>query len=224
MSTGRLPSTDGGIQPTVVDAKGDLLVGVAADSISRLAVGSNDQVLTADSTTATGLKWGTISAGGMTLLSTTTLSGASTTVSSISQSYTHLLIFVYGITTAVNSYATFDPNASLANAYYQRERNTGSSAWDLSTESNTTAYLWSATNNKENNANQSSTIWLYNYTGGTSQPKDFTIQTTYRDSGNTYYAQYFNRGTYFSEAAVSSIRFQTGSTFSTGTVKIYGVK
>lgn len=63
MSTGRLPSTDGGIQPTVVDAKGDLLVGVAADSVSRLAVGSNDQVLTADSTTATGLKWATASSG-----------------------------------------------------------------------------------------------------------------------------------------------------------------
>lgn len=63
MSTGRLPSTDGGIQPTVVDAKGDLLVGVAADSVSRLAVGSNDQVLTADSSTATGLKWATPSGG-----------------------------------------------------------------------------------------------------------------------------------------------------------------
>lgn len=63
MSTGRLPSTDGGIQPTVVDAKGDLLVGVAADSVSRLAVGSNDQVLTADSSTATGLKWATVASG-----------------------------------------------------------------------------------------------------------------------------------------------------------------
>ena len=42
---------------TAIDAKGDLVVGTGADAFSRLAVGSNDQVLTADSTTATGLKW-----------------------------------------------------------------------------------------------------------------------------------------------------------------------
>jgi hypothetical protein len=224
MTIGRIPSVEGGIQPTIFDAKADILTATAADTPARLAVGANDTVLTADSSTATGLKWASVSSGGMTLLSTTTLSGASTTVSGISASYTHLLIFVYGITTAVNSYCTFDPNASLANAYYQRERNTSSSAWELTTQENTPAYIWAQTNNKENNANQSSVVWLYNYTGGTSIPKDFNIQTVYRDSGNTYYAQYFNRGTYFNEAAVSSIKFATGSTFSTGTVKIYGVK
>lgn len=40
-----------------IDAKGDLLAGTAADTIARLAVGTNGYVLTADSTTATGLKW-----------------------------------------------------------------------------------------------------------------------------------------------------------------------
>lgn len=58
MSIGRVPG-DTGIQPSIVDAKGDLIVATAADSVSRLAVGSNDTVLTADSSTATGLKWAT---------------------------------------------------------------------------------------------------------------------------------------------------------------------
>lgn len=40
-----------------IDAKGDLLAGTADNTIGRLAVGSNGQVLTADSTAATGLKW-----------------------------------------------------------------------------------------------------------------------------------------------------------------------
>lgn len=57
MTIGRIPSVEGGIQPTIVDAKGDLIAGVAADSINRLAVGSNDQVLVADSSTSTGLAW-----------------------------------------------------------------------------------------------------------------------------------------------------------------------
>lgn len=42
---------------TAIDAKGDLVAGTAADTFSRLGVGSNGQVLTADSTAATGLKW-----------------------------------------------------------------------------------------------------------------------------------------------------------------------
>lgn len=47
------------VPKSVVDAKGDLLVGTAADTISRLGVGTNGQVLTADSAQATGLKWAT---------------------------------------------------------------------------------------------------------------------------------------------------------------------
>ena len=47
---------------TVVDAKGDLLVGTASDTVGRLAVGSANQYLQVDSSTATGLKWSTLSA------------------------------------------------------------------------------------------------------------------------------------------------------------------
>lgn len=57
MTIGRIPSVEGGIQPTIVDAKGDLIAGVAADSVNRLAVGSNDQVLVADSAASTGMAW-----------------------------------------------------------------------------------------------------------------------------------------------------------------------
>ena len=45
------------IQKTIVDAKGDIIVATASDAVDRLAVGTNGQVLTADSSTSTGLKW-----------------------------------------------------------------------------------------------------------------------------------------------------------------------
>ena len=48
---------------TAIDAKGDLIAGTAADTFSRLAVGTNGQVLTADSTAATGLAWATTTPG-----------------------------------------------------------------------------------------------------------------------------------------------------------------
>ena len=87
------------IAKTIVDAKGDIIAATAADTVSRLAVGSNNQVLTADSTTATGLKWALPAggAGNMAQIATGTLSGASVVVSGLS-SYTDLLIFVYGFT------------------------------------------------------------------------------------------------------------------------------
>ena len=55
-----------GIPATIFDAKGDIIAATAADTASRLAVGANDTVLTADSTTATGLKWAAVSGGSVT--------------------------------------------------------------------------------------------------------------------------------------------------------------
>jgi hypothetical protein len=51
---------------TAIDAKGDLIGGTGADTFSRLAVGANDTVLTADSAQATGLKWATPAASTIT--------------------------------------------------------------------------------------------------------------------------------------------------------------
>lgn len=45
------------IPPSLVDAKGDLLVGTADNTVGRLAVGSNNQGLVADSAVTSGVKW-----------------------------------------------------------------------------------------------------------------------------------------------------------------------
>lgn len=49
----------GAIPKSLIDAKGDLVVGTAADTAGRLAVGTNGQVLQADSDEASGMKWAT---------------------------------------------------------------------------------------------------------------------------------------------------------------------
>jgi hypothetical protein len=49
----------GGIVPTVVDVKGDLIAATAADTVARLAAGANDTILIADSAQTTGLRWAT---------------------------------------------------------------------------------------------------------------------------------------------------------------------
>lgn len=99
MSTGRLGAGDTAIQPTILDAKGDLIVATAADTPARLAVGSANQVLTVDSSTATGLKWAAASSGGMTSLASGNLSISSSTLSltSISTAYNDLMLVVRDI-------------------------------------------------------------------------------------------------------------------------------
>jgi hypothetical protein len=77
------------VAKATVDAKGDLIAGTADNTVSRLAVGANDTVLTADSTAATGMKWAAPGGAGAnwTLLNSggTALTGAATiTVSGIS--------------------------------------------------------------------------------------------------------------------------------------------
>jgi hypothetical protein len=71
------------IDPLVIlDAKGDLITATAADTPARLGVGTNGQILTADSTASTGLKWATPAGGGKVLQvvqATTSTATATTT-------------------------------------------------------------------------------------------------------------------------------------------------
>jgi hypothetical protein len=86
------------IQNAIVDAKGDLIGATAADTPARLAVGTNGQVLTADSAEATGLKWASATAG-LTLIKTQTIGSAVTSVnvtSAFSSTYDNYKIIVSG--------------------------------------------------------------------------------------------------------------------------------
>ena len=52
---------------TEIAAKGDLIVGTGSATFDNLTVGANNTVLTADSSTATGLKWAAAAGGGKVL-------------------------------------------------------------------------------------------------------------------------------------------------------------
>jgi hypothetical protein len=87
------------IQNAIVDAKGDLIAATAADTPARLGVGTDGQILTADSTAATGIKWATpaAAAGGLTLVKAQTIgSGVSsvTVTDAFSTTYDNYLVTV----------------------------------------------------------------------------------------------------------------------------------
>jgi hypothetical protein len=107
---------------TAIDAKGDLVAGTGADAFSRLAVGANNTVLTADSTTATGLKWATpaASGSGLTFISSTTIGSAVSAVtvsSAFSSTYANYLITVE-LDTASTASQLYMTLGSTATGYY----------------------------------------------------------------------------------------------------------
>ena len=205
------------IAKTIVDAKGDIIAATAADTVSRLAVGANDTVLTADSTAATGLKWATVAGGGMTLLSTTTLSGASTTISSINQTYNNLYILVRGVTndTSTNNFYC-RPNSASTTSYQALEGSTirtGNTDWNLTGDAN---------HSTRTDANNSYALQIFNYSSTTSYKPIFWT-AYYQQSGAS--RSIVGGGGFYSNTAVSSILFaNAGGDLLTGTVLIYGVK
>lgn len=107
---------------TAIDAKGDLIAGTADDTFARLAVGANNTVLTADSSTATGLKWAAAAGGGgLTFIKAQTIGSAVSSVtvtSAFSATYDNYLIIVSGGSGSVNGSNTNLTLGSTTTGYY----------------------------------------------------------------------------------------------------------
>ena len=207
------------IQNAIVDAKGDLIGATAADTPARLAVGTNGQLLTADSTAATGLAWTTVSSGGMTLLSTTTLSGSSTvSITGISTSYTDLVVDWYGVTNASNTDASINPNGNAAITDIIRGGATLQQLNDgqLRINNNVAGPLSSDSNNAVR-------MIIANYAATTSGGKPFDLYGGYIGSDSSKQIMQA-KGRIKTTSAITQLDFVAGSNWTAGTVKIYGVK
>jgi hypothetical protein len=224
MTIGRLPSVEGGIQPTIVDAKGDLITATAADTPARLAVGANDTVLTADSSTATGLKWATPAAGSMTLISTTALTGASTiTISSIpTTGYKDLrLVLINPAMTNDNAQIRCRPNNVSTSANYLTQLTALSGTYNDSPGDDTLMYLIGLADNSviENLC----VMHIYNYAETTRkimQVQSVGVQATTNANFTYVNNTVFGKNT----AAISSLTLiSTGGDFNGGTAYVYGV-
>lgn len=91
---------------TAIDAKGDLVAGTGADAFSRIAVGANGTVLAAESSTSTGLAYtANAPGGGLQLIATAALTGATTiTFSGISNKSRFMLYTENASTNTGGSY------------------------------------------------------------------------------------------------------------------------
>jgi hypothetical protein len=120
-------TADAAVPSTVVTAKADLLVGASSGVVDNLAVGTNNQVLTADSAQTLGVKWATPASGDVTLTGTQTLTNKTLTDPVVTESvnaqtgttYTTVLTDAKQMVTLSNASAitvTLPPNSSVAYA------------------------------------------------------------------------------------------------------------
>ena len=119
---------------TEITASGDIIVGTGSGTFDNLPIGSTGQVLTADTTVSPyKVKWASPAAGGgLTLINTggTTLSGASTSVSSIPSTYKNLHIYIENFSMGSNNnngYIQFNGTTSDNYAFAALRRSGGGS-------------------------------------------------------------------------------------------------
>ena len=159
-------------------------------------------------------------ASGMTLLSTTTLSGASTTVSSIPQTYANLEIWVYGMTNATgNSAPNFRPNSTI-NLIHAAGSMNENGVLNLTGINNSN--IQTSNSGLRTDSNNAVRIRINNYASTTNYKNLDYIISMLNPSSLSLTEQY--HGMIKTNSAITSFEFVNGGgNWSTGTVKIFGM-
>ena len=212
---------------TAIDAKGDLVVGTGADTFSRLAVGTNGQVLTADSGEATGLKFATPAAGGMTSLASGTLSGTSLDITSISSAYNDLVLQIFDANWGTaDDYLKLRFNNLSTNIYFTWSQGTINGGSTSTFYGAGSADRFIIANNSDFLRTGENTVVLTipNYAGSQNR-KQLTGFLTFQNSApNTTNAVFIGMADLSSAIDRITVSTQSGYTFSSGTYRLWGVK
>tara|TARA_R110000868_G_scaffold24782_2_gene97320 strand:+ start:113 stop:1024 length:912 start_codon:yes stop_codon:yes gene_type:complete len=201
---------------TAITTAGDLIKGTGSGTFDRLGVGSTGQVLTVAGGTAS---WATpAGGGGMTLLSTTTMSGSYVSITSISGAYKNLVISIENANiSGTSGYFRIAPNglAGVCNGMYTSGTNT------LTGANNNYIYPTGLIAIQTGTTKNNSVTTIYNYSASGYNKSVFAAGNT----DPTYAGQ--NAGFYFGSiiqnSAITSFDIGSPSGSITGTIKIYGV-
>jgi len=205
---------------TTIDAKGDLIAGTADNAFARLGVGTNNQVLTADSTAATGLKWAS-PASGMTLITTGTLSGASTNFANcFSSTYDSYIVYIYNMKrggSATNGTIALDGGfgsykgslmqIDYAGAVATGINNNGANPWNMG----------QITSNDDGDA----AVWEIAFRGSASRKFTSFYKGYYSTDPLNYYGSL--KGNTYVAATGFTLGWSGSGSWASGTVAIYGL-
>jgi hypothetical protein len=198
------------------------LAGNIDTSLVDLKGGTTGQFLSKNSNTDLDFVFATPASGGMTLISTTTLSGATTTISSIPTTYVHLQLVIRDwLPNTDDSYMQIRFNNDSNNNY----KNLTSNALDNNAQSFNESWLPCNTDNDNSVAEGLSIFNIYDYANTTT----WKLASMNAISVNATTTSQFNARirpimAYNQTSAITRLDFYTGGTFTSGTVLLYGVK
>ena len=211
------------VNNTITTTKGDLISATAASTPTRLGVGANATVLTADSTEATGLKWAAPADSNKTLslLASGALSGSSVTFSSLS-AYDDIVVMILPL------------NLSTGAQFRCRINNDSSAKYEgygtLVQEGGTTTLHWlddatelATYENVKSGYTNSNLFFRFTNCKSASGFTNFEMQGTFVRNSNSANMSQNYQGVFEVAAAVSSIVVApTSGTFTAGNYRVYG--
>jgi hypothetical protein len=213
---------DAAIAKSTVTTAGDVIYRNATVP-TRLGIGTSGQVLTVNSG-ATAPEWTTISSGGITLISSTTMSGSATiTLSSIPQTYTNLyLVYTGAYSAGAFDNLGFRMNGDSGTNYDWGFNGSAASGGDFANAAQSTSIALGSSSSSTNVYDKASgVINIYNYAQSTVPIVTFSAtRTTYSGTAKSGSQQ----AQYRQAAAITSFSIIASSSFSGGTIKLYGVK
>lgn len=186
---------------------------------ARVAVGTNGQVLTADSTATNGVAWATASSGGMTLIASGSLTGSTVSLTSIAGTYKDLVLVLrdfYG--SAEDSFKFRYNNDSTVNRYRQNAVSASVQTF------NDDAHRFCTASVDNTTSNAISVLEIFDYANTTHWKSHRILTYTNNDTTTTSYDSFISAGIYNQDTAITRIdMFPTSGTFTAGTYTLYGV-
>lgn len=204
------------IQNALLTTTGDTIYASGASTPARLGIGSTGQVLTVAGGVPT---WAAAATGGgMTLLASGTLSGTSVSLTSISQSYENLIIYLRDYRNSGGTNSTqlqLNGNTSAANSLEQRIQTTtyqvqGTANHTISQEVSNT------------DADAHAYIFIPDYTSSSVALAQSYAYNKYANTTNTLL---FSTTSFPSvNTAITSVQINSPSTWGGGTYELWGQK